>query len=294
MPDNSLERHNLAQIEALNQRGDRMLSVVDLLLAGTMNLEMAALLCALVGRGASFLSGAVPGGAGKTTVMAALLAFLPPGVEIITVDSERALADAAPANERGTRRCYLAHEIGAGGWYGYIWGRAVRDYLNLARRGHMIGTGLHADATLRSSDASSLRSTSNLAQLRQILLAPPLEVGEEALAALGFVLFLAAERRGSGIRRRVSTVHAGARADAPVLFRWDRESDTFRHGGESPQAAVAASRKPNAVDLDAHVPPPERAALRQLLEDLARRKVTRLEQVRAAYLESLAPREARR
>ena len=167
---NQLERHNLAQIEALNQRGDRMLSVVDLLLAGTMNLEMAALLCALVGRGASFLSGAVPGGAGKTSVMAALLAFLPPGVEIITVDSERALADAAPANERGTRRCYLAHEIGAGGWYGYIWGRAVRDYLNLARRGHMIATGLHAD---------------NLAQLRQILLAPPLEVGEEALAALG-------------------------------------------------------------------------------------------------------------
>lgn len=256
---NSLERHNLAQIEALNQRGGRMLSVVDLLAAGTLDLEVASCLCALVGRGASFLSGAVPGGAGKTTVMAAILAFLPPGVEIVTVDDERVLAAAGGSRDR--RRCYLAHEIGSGHWYGYIWGRAVQDYVNLARRGDMIATGLHADT---------------LPQLREMLLAPPLSVNEEALAALDFTLFVAAERRGPAVLRRVSAVHAGASADAPVLFTWDRKSDAFRrHAG-----------------IEAYVPQDERAALADFLRGLLDRRVTRLEQVRAAYVEFLAGRDA--
>jgi hypothetical protein len=40
MPDNILERHNLAQINALNQRGGRMLSIVGLLEAGAACLEL--------------------------------------------------------------------------------------------------------------------------------------------------------------------------------------------------------------------------------------------------------------
>ncbi|HUT75863.1 MAG TPA: hypothetical protein VM221_13635 [Armatimonadota bacterium] len=247
---------NVAQINALNQRGGRMLSVVDLLDAGTMDLDLASALCALVARGASFLSGAVPGGAGKTTIMAAILAFLPPDMEISTVDGERVIAGADSAGKPGARRCYLAHEIGAGHWYGYIWGRAVREYLDLARRGHMIATGLHADT---------------LPQLRDILLSPPLGVEEDALATLGFTLFVAADRCGREVRRRVSAVHAGAAADAPALFRWDRRSDRFRR----------------EADLDAQVPPAERAALRELLGNLQRQQVRRIEDVRAAYLDSL-------
>ena len=252
---NTIECHNPAQIEALNQRGGRMLSIVDLLLAGTMDLEMATLLCAVVGRGASFLSGAVPGGAGKTTVMAALLAFLPPEVEIVTVEDEGVIADAPPAAER--RQCYLAHEIGSGHFYGYIWGQAAHDYLDLARRGHLIATGLHADT---------------LPQLRGMLLSPPINADEQSLAALDFTLFVAAERRGSSVRRRVSSVHAGAAADAPLLFTWDGAEDRFqRH-----------------QDLDQYAPAEARQTLGALLQDLARRDVRRLEDVRAAYLDLLS------
>jgi len=139
----------------------------------------------------------------------------------------------------------------------------VHDYLNLARSGQMIASGLHADT---------------LPQLREILLSPPPEAEEEALAALGVTLFVAVDRRGFDTRRRVSAVHAGARADAPVLFRWDEQSDTFQ-----PQA-----------DLDAYAAPQERAALKGLLQDLLRRGVRRLEQVRAAYLDFLATRKASR
>jgi hypothetical protein len=251
----TLDRHNLARIEALNQRGGRMLSVVDLLLAGTVDLEMASVLCAIVGRGASFLSGAVPGGAGKTTVMAALLAFLPPGVEIVTVEDERVIADAPPSGDK--KRCYLAHEIGAGHYYGYIWGQAARDYLDLARRGHLIATGLHADT---------------LPQLRAMLLSPPINADEQSLAALDFTLFVAAEGRRSQVIRRVSAVHASAASGAPLLFRWERSSDTF----------------PADSGLDRYVPQSQRTALAAFLQMLLDRGVRRLEDVRSAYLDFLA------
>jgi Flp pilus assembly CpaF family ATPase len=69
-------RH-LEEINRCNQRGGRMLSIRDLLDAGTLNEEMAAYLLAVISTGNSFLVGARPGGVGKTTVMAALLNFIP-------------------------------------------------------------------------------------------------------------------------------------------------------------------------------------------------------------------------
>lgn len=59
-----------------------MLCVVDLIKAETVTPDLATLLLAAVGGGASFMIGAVPGGAGKTTVMGALLNFGPPDVSL--------------------------------------------------------------------------------------------------------------------------------------------------------------------------------------------------------------------
>jgi len=95
-----VETHNRRQIEQLNQRGGRMLSIVDLILAGTISVEMSAYAMRAIHRGASLLTGARPGGAGKTTLMAALLSFLPPGVPIVTVDRSRVIADGLRAREK--------------------------------------------------------------------------------------------------------------------------------------------------------------------------------------------------
>ena len=46
----------LREIERCNQRGGRMLSIVDLIEAGTLSRELAAYALAAIGRGASFLS----------------------------------------------------------------------------------------------------------------------------------------------------------------------------------------------------------------------------------------------
>ncbi|MBM3496717.1 MAG: hypothetical protein FJX72_20715, partial [Armatimonadetes bacterium] len=71
------------EIERCNQRGGRMLSVVDLVEAGTLTPDVAAYCIAAVSSGRSFLVGASPGGAGKTTVMGALLNFVPPDVALV-------------------------------------------------------------------------------------------------------------------------------------------------------------------------------------------------------------------
>ena len=63
-----------------------------------------------------------PGGAGKSTLLGAILGLLPPDVRIVTVDGSDVIQQglAQPADEPV---CYLAHEIGSGHWYGYIWDR---------------------------------------------------------------------------------------------------------------------------------------------------------------------------
>lgn len=120
-----------------------MLSVVDLLEAGTLAPRLAAYLLAAVGKGASFLVGAVPGGAGKTTVMGALLNFVPASVALRPADGPEAIRQglrtpAPPA-------CYICHEIGDGPYYAYLWGDDLRRYFMLPGAGHMLATNLHAD-----------------------------------------------------------------------------------------------------------------------------------------------------
>jgi hypothetical protein len=60
-----IERHNHRQIEQLNQWGGRMLSIVDLIQAGTLSVEMAACAMWAMAEGASLLTAARPGGRAK-------------------------------------------------------------------------------------------------------------------------------------------------------------------------------------------------------------------------------------
>ncbi|MCX8157930.1 MAG: hypothetical protein N3J91_16070 [Verrucomicrobiae bacterium] len=139
----ALEQH-CREINRCNQRGGRMLSIVDLLEAGTFSTDLAAYCLAAISRGASFMVGALPGGAGKTTVMGALLNFVPPGVELHAADSLPTLEWAAKFNRR--RSCYICHEIGTGHYFAYLWGEPLRAYFELLRHGHMLATNLHADS----------------------------------------------------------------------------------------------------------------------------------------------------
>jgi hypothetical protein len=131
------------ELNRCNQRGGRMLSVFDLLAAKTLHLDLAAYLMARISTGSSFMVGSVPGGAGKTTVMCALLNFVPVDVSLIAA-TERAVYEAA--NEKLPRSaCYICHEIGSGNYFAYLWADALRAYCGLFEHGHILATNLHAD-----------------------------------------------------------------------------------------------------------------------------------------------------
>ncbi len=121
-----------------------MLTVFDLLDAGTLGMDLAAYLMARVSRGASFMVGAMPGGAGKTTVMCALLNLAPVDMVLVPATVE-GVARAIEEEGEKKARCYVCHEIGAGHYYAYLWNRGLRDYCSLSQRGYMLATNLHAD-----------------------------------------------------------------------------------------------------------------------------------------------------
>lgn len=161
-----------------------MLSAVDLIEAGTLSVELAAYCLAAIGQGASFMVGALPGGAGKTTVMGALLNFVPADVELTPADGEGAIT-------RGLqypppKRCFICHEIGAGPYYAYLWGHELREYFRLAEVGHMLATNLHADTYEQAHDQICGQNV----------------VAEAALQRMNLVLFLSVHRG----RRRIERV----------------------------------------------------------------------------------------
>ena len=207
-----IEKHNHQQIEHLNQRGGRTLSIVDLIQAETISIEMAAYAMRAMHHGASLLTAARPGGAGKTTLMAALLNFLPPEVPIVTVDNSHVIEEGLDRSA-AEPACYLVHEIGSGDWYGYIWGRDVAGFFGLIGGQRRIASCLHADT---------------LEEVTGILCSPPLHVRREALGRVGLILFMHVGPAPRGHRRRVSSFweadgHGGHR----MVFRWNGKPDTY-------------------------------------------------------------------
>ncbi|MFW5797584.1 MAG: hypothetical protein ACOCXE_03655 [Spirochaetota bacterium] len=123
-----------------NQRGGRMLSLVDLVEAETFTLPMAAWVTERIEGGASFLVGANPGGAGKTAVMGALLVMLPPGERVyITRPGDPSWRSA------GSGDCLVAYEISPASFEAYIWGTELRTFVSRGLTGARLVANLHAD-----------------------------------------------------------------------------------------------------------------------------------------------------
>lgn len=216
-----IERHNYVQIERLNQRGDRTLSIVDLIRAGTLTVEMAAAAMQAMAEGASLLTAARPGGAGKTTLMAAILNLMPPEIPIATVEDagvlDRALASPVEPS------CYLVHEIGSGDWYGYLWGGDVARFLSLIDGPRRVASCLHADT---------------LDELAAVLTGRPLGARREAIGRVGLILFMHVSPAPRAYRRRVATFYeSDATGGHRLRYRWDPASDTFQSlpGDEDPE-----------------------------------------------------------
>ena len=204
-PTNDDIQAHCAEIDRCNQRGGRMLSIVNLMEAQTLTRDLAAYFLAAIGNGASFMVGALPGGAGKTTVMGALLNFVPPDVHLVPADSEQTIAHALHEH---TRHCFICHEIGAGSYYAYLWGEPLRRYFDLPDAGHMLATNLHADTFDQARRQVCEQNGVTPVKFRR----------------MNVIYFLAVEHQPQGINRRVTSV-----------WESDGKSDHRQiHGGETP------------------------------------------------------------
>jgi hypothetical protein len=212
---------NLQEIRRTNQRGGRCLSIIDLIEAGTLSSEMASLCWMFIGKGHSFITGAVPGGAGKTTLMAALLAFLPSDEQIVTA---RDYATVEQAADRQFDRpiSLLAHEIGQGPWFAYIWGRTAREFFACNGPGQRPVTCLHADTPRQTTDI-----------LRECGVAP------EDIDAIGMHLYI----RAFGSRsphRRVTALHCRLDGRLLPVYRWLEDRQTHERLVDRPALAAEA------------------------------------------------------
>ena len=178
------------QLERCNQRGGRMLSVFDLIEARTLDLDLASYLMARISRGASFLVGAVPGGAGKTTVMCALLNLVPADVILLPATPEN-VRNGGKASPDCGRSCYVCHEIGRGSYFAYLWGEDLRRFCLLADERHILATNLHADTMAQAREQICLDNGVSAASFHRFHL----------------LVFLAIEGGSWRGRRRVSAVY---------------------------------------------------------------------------------------
>ncbi len=174
-----------------------MLSIVDLIDAQTVSIDLAGYLLAAIGQGTSFLVGANPGGAGKTTVMGALLNFVPADVSLVPTDRDAVVRRGL--EDTSARRCYICHEIGAGHWYAYLWGSVLADLFALPSVGHMVATNLHADTLEEARD--------------QLCRDNP--VPEESFHRFGLMLFLDVRGGWGRTQRTVAAVHEATEPGPP-------------------------------------------------------------------------------
>ena len=118
---------------------ERHRSLLDLIEQKALDVGLAAWLISHVSKGASFITGAGPGGVGKTTTMRALLAFAP---------GDRPFSIALPGDISavdGVPSCVVSHELSDHPPPAYIWGQDLRDFFALSQQDHMLVGNMHAD-----------------------------------------------------------------------------------------------------------------------------------------------------
>jgi hypothetical protein len=119
------------------------LSVFDLISSGTLDYKLASLLWILMEHRSSVLVAAGPAWAGKTTLLNALLDFLPFDLQRIPLQGY--FEDFRFLNYTKPEKTYLiAEEISNHGFAEYLWGDKAIKTLNLLPRGYHLGSTMHA------------------------------------------------------------------------------------------------------------------------------------------------------
>jgi hypothetical protein len=253
----------------------------------TFDPELAAHLWLLIGAGVPVVVAAGPQHAGKTTLLNAVLEFLPADRRLVELAGEDERFDWLPqASELGwpgvahaaedgdplrpETTVLYAHEL-SDHTSAYTWDAAARVFVRAASIGYQLAATIHADS---------------LEEVFELLRWPPVRLTDDELSRLGVVLIL----RRTTIGRRIVAAHYvrpvardvhghTQRLGPAVLATWDPRADTFEHfgWGVTPELAKRIGVRPG--DYEAEV---------------ERRRDTLRSMVRGGPVESAAVREALR
>lgn len=222
--------HEADILKELGHRGDRPLSLLDLIDLKTLDLELAAWLVSHVSRGASFIIGARPGNVGKTTTMRALLDFVPGDLPFaIALSGKVAGIDGSP-------RCLISHELSDHDVPNYLWDQDLRDFFALSERGHVLVGNMHTDFL---DETQSQICDGN-------------DIPETHFRAVDLFIFIRIEGDSSSTWRVIDSIHYsdGTAAHEPVY--------TFTNGLSTAAPRDAADEKLCRTFLEEILSSPER------------------------------------
>lgn len=168
---------------------ERQFSVIDLLRNGNLDSRIAAFLWLAVEARASMVVAATVEDAGKTTMLTALLDFLPEQVETLYLRGWYERFDFSDTHDPNTTYV-LCNEI-SDNLPTYLWGPGVRRLFEATQEGFPLATTLHA---------------SGAKEMVQLLTSFPLEVPSQLLSSIDLVLTLSGGSRSSKFLRRLMNV----------------------------------------------------------------------------------------
>ncbi len=296
-PPGSIRSFGQSARSDANAPESESLSIVRLLRGGTLDPDLAGLLWLLIEGRVPVIVAAGPQNAGKTTLLNALLAFLPPTAavhELAGYEENFAwLADAARLGWRPDQRRAADLEPGrsrepllapSSGYLvaselsphlpWYTWGEQARVAVRALSLGYGLGATIHADSLQEVLDA---------------LRAPDVRLTDDELSQLGIVLVLRAFRNSGGsVVRRVAAAHyvrpisrdAGGhvqRLSPAVMTTWDPATDAFEHFSWGITSELAGRIGRSAGEFET-----EHARRRDVLEALAAAGVESNADVRSA------------
>jgi hypothetical protein len=119
------------------------MSIIELIHAGTLDEQTAAFLWIAMEHRASIIVAATPHEAGKTTMLTALLDFVPPDVELIYLRGWYERFEFLEQSQGPSTTYLLSNEISSHLPI-YMWGRGVRQMFEAASAGFGFGTTVHA------------------------------------------------------------------------------------------------------------------------------------------------------
>ena len=261
-------------------------SVVELISSGVVDAELAAQLWLLIEARVPILVAAEDQGVGKSTMLGAMLDFLPTDVRVVELAGEDETFEWLPqASELGwpgtahpppdsdpvrpDTTVLLALEL-SDHTPAYTWGDAARIAVRAASVGYGLAATIHADSLDEVFDA-----------LRR----PPVRLTDDELSHLGAVVIL--RRLDDGRRRIVAAhyvrpvardVHGHLQRLGPaVLATWDPATDAFEHfgWGVTPELARRVGRRAGDFEIEVD-------RRRDLLDRLAATGVTEPQPAREA------------